>query len=139
MTIADRIINELIYEEVVVNKATLVDPEDTAFYCRLCQGYREDTHPHLNWCDFDAVEKFLIKNEAQIQNYANREAQLQTMLNSAQVAKHLGVTAQTLKKYRANGWLKGTPTRPATATRPAQDYKFSVSAVNHCKSMLDRR
>ena len=65
MTVADRIINELVYGRVQTYPETRTTPEESALYCKECG--REDGDEHRDGCKLGIVEEFLNKHSHAIE------------------------------------------------------------------------
>ena len=59
MTIADRIISELVYGRWVTYPETRTTPEESALYCKECGAEEGDEHREA--CKLQIVEEFLHK------------------------------------------------------------------------------
>ena len=65
MSIADRIINELVYDRTQTFPETRYTPAEYARYCAECG--REDGDEHVDGCKLGIVEEFLNKHSHAIE------------------------------------------------------------------------
>ena len=65
MTIADRIINELVYDRTQTFPETRYTPAEYTLYCNECGV--EDGDEHRDGCKLVAVEEFLNKHSSTIE------------------------------------------------------------------------
>ena len=65
MSIADRIISELVYGRVQTYPETRYTPAEYAHYCKECG--REDGDEHRDGCKLVAVEEFLNQHSHSIE------------------------------------------------------------------------
>ena len=65
MTVADRIINELVYDRVQTYAETRYTPAEYTLYCNECGV--EDGDEHRDGCKLVAVEEFLNKHSHAIE------------------------------------------------------------------------
>ena len=89
-TVADYIIQELIYAPTETMRATLVDPSVHELFCREC-GH-EFQNGHSRGCDMEAVEEFMASHEHTIQQYARG-----TEMNNMDISNYIGSTATILE------------------------------------------
>jgi len=65
MSIADRIISELVYDRTQTYPETRYTPAEYTLYCAECR--REDGDEHRDGCKLVAVEEFLNKHSHAIE------------------------------------------------------------------------
>ena len=65
MSIAERLINELVYDRVQTYAETLETPAEYVWHCSECG--REDGDEHRDGCKLVAVEEFLNKHSHAIE------------------------------------------------------------------------
>jgi len=67
MSIADRIISELVYGRWVTHPETRTTPEESALYCKECGAKEGDEHREE--CKLQIVEEFLNKYSFTIERW----------------------------------------------------------------------
>ena len=68
MTVADHIINELVYDRTQTYPETRYTPAEYTLYCLECG--REDGDEHVDGCKLGIVEEFMCKHGFAIERWA---------------------------------------------------------------------
>ena len=71
MSIADRIINELVYDRTQTYPETRYTPAEYTLYCNECGV--EDGDEHRDGCKLAVVEEFMVKHGFAIERWARHD------------------------------------------------------------------
>ena len=70
-SVADFVIQELIYAPTETMKATMIDPSVHELFCRECGSeYQND---HIQGCEMEIVQAFIAKHEYIIEQFVRKE------------------------------------------------------------------